>query len=251
MTISRRISATIMSAIFLLVTRISVAAEPLHQNTTGNCSPNLANISGNVVVNISCPGLSKDDLIALLVQNGGLFVQQVKESDLGAGSLVVFAASTIPGDPALSSLLAMSTATTITSLYSNLDSVIPSLTARTLLANLAVKLRALGRPVIIVVSGFWPESCVSVAKTGYCSGWQSDKYSDRLSLRAAQGVKAVLAENGIPPNCIYTEGEGKRGSITPLPSDYRALPVRNINRWVAINRRIEIRILVSREGCSI
>jgi len=161
----------------------------------------------------------------------------------------VYGASAIPDDPALPSLLGMSTAATTTDLYSHLDTVVPSPTARALLARLALQVRVLRRPVTVVVTGFWPESCIEVNEQGRCANWQSAKYADRASLRGAQAVKAVLAENGIPPNCIYTEGKGQRDPLTPLPPDYRTSPLRDFNRWVAINRRIQVDIIVSNDGC--
>jgi len=59
MILLHRTTRAIVGVTVILIAKYCNAASPVQQSTTGNCSPNFANINGNVVVNISCPGLSK------------------------------------------------------------------------------------------------------------------------------------------------------------------------------------------------
>jgi outer membrane protein OmpA-like peptidoglycan-associated protein len=224
-------------------------AQSVSQTSKGACSPNISNVQGNVVLNINCPGLDIADLQAALAQGGGVVLKQIKAEDLGAGSLLVSVVAKDHDDPTYRPLLEMSTAATTTNLFTDLDTVSPSPTAQALLANLATKLIALRRPVILSISGYWPDSCRSIDNTGHCGDWMSHMYANRVSLRAATAVKAVLVERGVPASCIFTTGQGFRDPITPQPADFRSLPVSEINRWVAINRRIQIEMTIADSEC--
>ncbi|WP_321935602.1 OmpA family protein [Paraburkholderia sp. J8-2] len=231
----------------LMIGMGEACAQSISQKSSGSCSPNVANVTGNVVFNFNCPGFTAADLRKALSQGGDLAVKNVKAEDLGAGSLLVSAETKNPNDPAYPALLAMSTAATTTSFYANLDTVLLTPTAQSLLANLAAKLLALHRPLIIVISGFWANSCTAIDRARHCVEWMSNVYSDRVSLHAASIVKTYLIERGIPYNCIYTEGRGNRDPITTEPSNFRSLPAKDINRWVAINRRIQIELALTNE----
>ena len=79
-----------------------------------------------------------------------------------------------------------------------------------------------------------------VVATGYTDRIGSDKYTDRLSLRRAQAVKAYLVSKGIEANRIYTEGKGKRNPVTTGCNQKNR---KQLIACLAPDRRVEVEVV--------
>jgi len=233
-------SFSTVTLVFALWTSGEAGGQAVHQQSSGDCSPNIANVNGNVVLQLTCSQINAAQLDAALVHaiRSELAKQRINEGSVKAGSLLVSLEQ--PGDPAYGALESVAVALTTTDLYDNLDTLIPSAEVKKALDSLVIKLLAYQKPFSIVVTGYWPHACTATGQGGQCAQWVSDRYADQISLRAAQVVKRYMETRGLQANCIYTQGMGVRKTITPEPEDLRSLPLKKVNEWVAVNRRIQI-----------
>jgi OOP family OmpA-OmpF porin len=71
---------------------------------------------------------------------------------------------------------------------------------------------------------------VTVQVTGYTDTSGSYQYNERLSVRRARAVAAVLAQGGVPPGAMVVTGRGENDLRVPTPQGVREPQ----------NRRVEI-----------
>ena len=71
---------------------------------------------------------------------------------------------------------------------------------------------------------------MTVQVTGYTDTSGSYQYNERLSVRRARAVAAVLAQDGVPPGAVVVTGRGENDLRVPTPQGVREPQ----------NRRVEI-----------
>ena len=88
-----------------------------------------------------------------------------------------------------------------------------------------------GREVIkLAADGFRAGAPVTVQVTGFTDTSGSADYNQRLSVRRADAVAAVLVQDGVPQNALVVTGRGQNDLRVPTPDGVREPQ----------NRRVEI-----------
>jgi outer membrane protein OmpA-like peptidoglycan-associated protein len=88
-----------------------------------------------------------------------------------------------------------------------------------------------GREVIgLAAQTYKAGSPVAVQVTGFTDTSGSADYNQRLSVRRADAVAAVLVQDGVPQNALVVTGRGQNGLRVPTPDGVREPQ----------NRRVEI-----------
>ena len=88
-----------------------------------------------------------------------------------------------------------------------------------------------GREVIkLAADGFRAGAPVTVQVTGFTDTSGSADYNQRLSVRRADAVAAVLVQDGVPHNALVVTGRGQNDLRVPTPDGVREPQ----------NRRVEV-----------
>ena len=75
-----------------------------------------------------------------------------------------------------------------------------------------------GREVIkLAADGFRAGAPVTVQVTGFTDTSGSADYNQRLSVRRADAVAAVLVQDGVPQNALVVTGRGQNDLLVPTP----------------------------------
>lgn len=253
----------------------SQAAPSTQQISNGMCSPNVANVAGSVILQLHCEGIDaatlneiNNRLKKLEVNSKNIKLAYAETSkrtadlltdpnDLhqGAGSLLITVNDNFDGDPAYGSLVSLSAMLTSSALFSNLDSVVLSREAKSVLHQFSIKLIALKRPILLSVIAHASPFCLRSNSRGRCSelSASSAKYSERLSLRKAEAVKRFLVEQGVPATCIDVAGKGNSAPLVLLPPDLDRASAGEINRSAILNNRVFIemeKVDKNERGCA-
>jgi len=99
---------------------------------------------------------------------------------------------------------------------------------KTVLDELLNKIKGIKLEVIIAV--------------GHADRFGSDKYNQVLSEKRAASVKAYLVSKGLEPNRVYTEGKGKKQSVTKA-DQCKGAKSKKVVACLQPDRRVEIEVI--------
>jgi len=247
----------------------AVAAGTVVQQSSSQCSPNIANVSGDVTVNISCTGVSKEALkklnsdvkalktidkqfsqmLATLMEfasNQGYLAGAGTEKR-GAGSLSVILDGAWVSSPIYPTVLNQLVRSSTSNFYDDPDKAGLSEAAKGRLNEFAQSMRRLnltGNKILIQANV--PPYCTVKDSKGKCfesSG--SEAYLKSLSERHAGNVAHYLISVGIPSANISYRGLGNSAPLVQIPKPTRKDDFAAYNARTAINRRVEIIVMAS------